>query len=160
VRDCPQRVVLTRPIPRKSSSPYNHWSVVDFVFLTGTHVNVETFKGILDELDPSERKLFSDNIRRLDKRIHQGMTKLTWSSKGNSSLLVAKILNCSRFCCSRGIEGSPSLPLRMVVVLVVFSSAWVLLPLARQGCGLAEFSHFCDQPANIALVSRQFRPSS
>lgn len=38
--------------------------------------------GILDELDPSERKLFSDNIRRLDKRIHQGMTKLTWSSKG------------------------------------------------------------------------------
>lgn len=38
--------------------------------------------GIMDELGPSERKLFADNIRRLDKRIHQGMTKLTWSSKG------------------------------------------------------------------------------
>lgn len=49
-----------------------------------------TAVGILDELDPSERKLFSDNIRRLDKRIHQGMTKLTWSSKGtfNESLPV------------------------------------------------------------------------
>lgn len=44
--------------------------------------------GILDELDPSERKLFSDNIRRLDKRIHQGMTKLTWSSKGVLLLLL------------------------------------------------------------------------
>lgn len=44
--------------------------------------------GILDELDPSERKLFTDNIRRLDKRIHQGMTKLTWSSKGNSKSIT------------------------------------------------------------------------
>ena len=37
---------------------------------------------ILNELDPSERKLFTDIIRRLDKRINQGMTKLTWNSKG------------------------------------------------------------------------------
>lgn len=54
--------------------------------------------GILDELDPSERKLFSDNIRRLDKRIHQGMTKLTWSSKG--VLLLVMQVSLLRRCVS------------------------------------------------------------
>ncbi|CAM9351443.1 unnamed protein product, partial [Laminaria digitata] len=52
---------------------------------------------ILDELDPSERKMFSDNIRRLDKRIHQGMTKLTWSSKGIVEFYV-------RDCCNHAAE--------------------------------------------------------
>ena len=54
--------------------------------------------GILDELDPSERKLFSDNIRRLDKRIHQGMTKLTWSSKGTSLYAAGRFSLGNRRC--------------------------------------------------------------
>ncbi|CAM9866654.1 unnamed protein product, partial [Discosporangium mesarthrocarpum] len=58
---------------------------------------VRAYNSILDELLPSERKLFSDNIRRLDKRIHQGMTKLTWSSKGIVEFYV-------RDCCSHAAE--------------------------------------------------------
>eukprot|EP00752_Nemacystus_decipiens_P009956 g8879.t1 len=58
---------------------------------------VRAYNSILDELDPSERKLFSDNIRRLDKRIHQGMTKLTWSTKGIVEFYV-------RDCCNHAAE--------------------------------------------------------
>ncbi|CAM9228493.1 unnamed protein product, partial [Choristocarpus tenellus] len=58
---------------------------------------VRAYNSILDELMPSERKLFADNIRRLDKRILQGMTKLTWSSKGIVEYYV-------RDCCTHAAE--------------------------------------------------------
>jgi len=43
---------------------------------------VRAYNEILNDLKPDERKLFSDHIRRLDKRINQGINKLTWTSKG------------------------------------------------------------------------------
>ena len=43
---------------------------------------VRAYNNILVDLAPEERRLFSDHIRRLDKRINQGLTKLTWATKG------------------------------------------------------------------------------
>jgi hypothetical protein len=45
---------------------------------------------------PPPRRLFSDHIRKLDKRINQGLTKLTWASKGVVEFYVKDCLNnCS-----------------------------------------------------------------
>jgi dynein heavy chain len=43
---------------------------------------VRSYNTILRTLSGRERHLFNDHIRKLDKRINQGCTKLTWSSKG------------------------------------------------------------------------------
>lgn len=57
---------------------------------------VRAYNSILDDLSTEERRLFSDHIRRLDKRINQGLTKLTWASKGVVEFYVKDCLyNCS-----------------------------------------------------------------
>jgi dynein heavy chain, axonemal len=43
---------------------------------------VRSYNAILRALTATERRLFNDHIRKLDKRINQGCAKLTWSSKG------------------------------------------------------------------------------
>ena len=47
---------------------------------------VRAYNNILSDLAPDERRLFNDHIRRLDKRINQGLTKLTWASKNRRVL--------------------------------------------------------------------------
>ena len=56
---------------------------------------VRDYNGILAELSPDERRLFSDHIRRLDKRVNQGLSKLTWVSKGIADYYVK---DCRKTC--------------------------------------------------------------
>jgi dynein heavy chain len=44
---------------------------------------------IIAALSPEERGLFRERIRFLDKKIHPGLTKLTWASKGISDFFVS-----------------------------------------------------------------------
>mmetsp|Transcript_14527 Transcript_14527/g.44826 ORF Transcript_14527/g.44826 Transcript_14527/m.44826 type:complete len:398 (-) Transcript_14527:11342-12535(-) len=43
---------------------------------------VRAYNRILCDLAAEERRLFSDHLRKLDKRINQGLQKLTWATKG------------------------------------------------------------------------------
>ena len=47
-----------------------------------------TFR-IIAALSTEERALFRERIRSLDKKIHPGLTKLTWASKGISDYFVS-----------------------------------------------------------------------
>jgi dynein heavy chain, axonemal len=58
---------------------------------------VRAYNAILTDLSTAERRLFADHLRRLDKRIHQGMTRLTWSTKGVVEFYV-------RDCCTHCAE--------------------------------------------------------
>ncbi|GMI21327.1 hypothetical protein TeGR_g3290 [Tetraparma gracilis] len=58
---------------------------------------VRAYNDILADLTMEERRLFSDHIRRLDKRINQGLTKLTWASRGVTEYYV-------RDCCAQSTE--------------------------------------------------------
>ena len=44
---------------------------------------------IIAALSTEERGLFRERIRFLDKKIHPGLTKLTWASKGISDYFVS-----------------------------------------------------------------------
>jgi len=43
---------------------------------------VRDYNAIIHELSTEERRLFQEHIRRLDRRIAPGLTKLTWATKG------------------------------------------------------------------------------
>lgn len=48
-------------------------------------------------MSPEERALFKERIRSLDKKIHPGLTKLTWASKGISDYFIGECRNnCSK----------------------------------------------------------------
>jgi dynein heavy chain len=52
---------------------------------------------IIAVLSPEERGLFKERIRSLDKKIHPGLTKLTWASKGISDYFIGECRNnCSK----------------------------------------------------------------
>lgn len=42
---------------------------------------VRAYNDILRDLEADERRLFADHVRRLDRRVSQGTTKLNWQSK-------------------------------------------------------------------------------
>ena len=54
---------------------------------------VRSYNDIVRNISTEERRLFIDHIRRLDRRINQGMTKLTWQSKNMIDMYI-------RDCCS------------------------------------------------------------
>ena len=58
---------------------------------------VRSYNDILRDINNEERRLFIDHIRRLDRRITQGMGKLTWSSKNMIEMYV-------RDCCGHCAE--------------------------------------------------------
>ena len=58
---------------------------------------VRAYNDILSDLNTEERRLFTDHIRRLDKRINQGLSKLTWASRGVTEYYV-------RDCCAQSTE--------------------------------------------------------
>ena len=49
---------------------------------------VRDYNRIVAVLSPEERALFRERIRFLDKKIHPGLTKLTWASKGVSEYFI------------------------------------------------------------------------
>ncbi|XP_030837708.1 dynein heavy chain 2, axonemal [Strongylocentrotus purpuratus] len=51
---------------------------------------VRDYNRIIAALSLEERGLFKERIRHLDKKIHPGLTKLTWASKGISDFFVAE----------------------------------------------------------------------
>lgn len=52
---------------------------------------------IIAVLSAEERGLFRERIRSLDKKIHPGLTKLTWASKGISDYFIGECRNnCSK----------------------------------------------------------------
>ena len=58
---------------------------------------VRAYNDIIRDVNPEERRLFIDHIRKLDRRIGQGMTKLTWQNRGMIDMYV-------RDCCSNCAE--------------------------------------------------------
>jgi len=53
------------------------------------------YNRIIEDLSPQERKLFSEVIRRLDRRIGPGLNKLTWASKG---VIEWYVKECRKHC--------------------------------------------------------------
>lgn len=49
---------------------------------------IRDYNRIIAELNPEERALFKERIRFLDKKVHPGLTKLSWASKGVSEYYV------------------------------------------------------------------------
>ena len=49
---------------------------------------VRDYNRIIAVLSPEERALFKERIRFLDKKIHPGLSKLTWASKGVSEYFI------------------------------------------------------------------------
>lgn len=49
---------------------------------------VRAYNEIIRDLTSEERRLFIDHIRKLDRRIGQGMTKLTWQNRGMIEIYV------------------------------------------------------------------------
>lgn len=45
---------------------------------------------IIAALSAEERALFRERIRFLDRKIHPGLTKLTWASKGISDYFIGE----------------------------------------------------------------------
>ena len=56
---------------------------------------VRDYNEIVRSIRPEERRLFIDNVRKLDRRIGQGMTKLTWQSK---NLIEMYVKDCCTNC--------------------------------------------------------------
>ena len=56
---------------------------------------VRAYNAILYDLTVEERRLFSDHIRKLDKRINQGLQKLTWATKG---VVEHYVKDCCNHC--------------------------------------------------------------
>ncbi|XP_014680873.1 PREDICTED: dynein heavy chain 2, axonemal-like [Priapulus caudatus] len=50
---------------------------------------VRDYNRIISALSPEERGLFRERIRFLDKKVHPGLTKLTWASKGVADFYIA-----------------------------------------------------------------------
>ena len=48
------------------------------------------FDRIIAALSAEERALFRERIRFLDRKIHPGLTKLTWASKGISDYFIGE----------------------------------------------------------------------
>ena len=60
------------------------------------------YNRIIAVLSTEERGLFRERIRSLDKKIHPGLTKLTWASKGISDYFIGECRNnCSKV---RGVK--------------------------------------------------------
>ncbi|XP_031567025.1 dynein heavy chain 2, axonemal-like, partial [Actinia tenebrosa] len=58
---------------------------------------IRDYNRIIAVLSPEERSLFKERIRSLDKKIHPGLTKLTWASKGISDYFIGECRNnCSK----------------------------------------------------------------
>ena len=49
---------------------------------------VRDYNSIIGSLRPSERALFRERIRALDKKLHPGFTKLTWASEGVQEFFI------------------------------------------------------------------------
>ena len=56
---------------------------------------VRDYNTILSALSPPERRLFSENLHKLDKKIAPGLSKLSWVSKGVTEVFVKDL---RRFC--------------------------------------------------------------
>jgi len=56
---------------------------------------VRDYNAIITDLSSEERRLFQEHIRRLDKRIAPGLTKLNWTSKGIVDWYVRE---CRKHC--------------------------------------------------------------
>jgi len=56
---------------------------------------VRAYNEIIEDLNAEERRLFIDHIRRLDKKIGQGLSKITWLSRNMIEMYVRDcIANC------------------------------------------------------------------
>ena len=58
--------------------------------VTGRKILFYLIDRIIAALSQEERGLFRERIRFLDKKIHPGLTKLTWASKGISDYFISE----------------------------------------------------------------------
>ena len=49
---------------------------------------VRDYNGILGALTPTQRRLFSENLHKLDRKVAPGLSKLSWVSKGVTEVFV------------------------------------------------------------------------
>ena len=60
---------------------------------------VRDYNEIMEQLDPDEKKLFQEHIKRLDKRVNAGLLRFNWASKGVIEWYVKDCRkNCSQTC--------------------------------------------------------------
>ena len=52
---------------------------------------VREYNGILDKLQPQERRLFTERLHYLDRKVYPGLTKLTWATKGMTDVFIKDI---------------------------------------------------------------------
>ena len=85
---------------------------------------VHFYTRIIAALSQEERGLFRERIRFLDKKIHPGLTKLTWASKGISDYFItecrmhaSKVLSLKISCIKfKGVNFSPVVFIRVAVL--------------------------------------------
>ena len=58
---------------------------------------VREYNAILESLGKDERKLFQEHIRRLDRRISPGFSKLNWTARDVTDWYV--VVRLTLFCC-------------------------------------------------------------
>lgn len=85
---------------------------------------------IIAVLSPEERSLFKERIRSLDKKIHPGLTKLTWASKGISDYFIGE---CRNNCSKVSIASLIPVIIRNIVTLPSWSGRGVVH--SPTGCG-------------------------
>jgi len=56
---------------------------------------VRAYNDIIRDINSEEKRLFMDHMRKLDRHIGQGLSKLTWQSKGTSEMYVR---DCVTYC--------------------------------------------------------------
>jgi dynein heavy chain len=56
---------------------------------------VRDYNEIMEQLDPDEKNLFQEHIKRLDKRVNAGLLRFTWASKG---VIEWYVKDCRKQC--------------------------------------------------------------
>lgn len=64
------------------------WHIITSYHHHMTHRYTSDYNNILNALSMEEKKLFKERVRTLDKRISQGLVKLTWISAGVQEVFV------------------------------------------------------------------------
>nr|XP_012223058.1 PREDICTED: dynein heavy chain 2, axonemal-like [Linepithema humile] len=88
-RECSYWINLRFNIPVHIQLIYDKWSTLHFIYESVLAVTL-AYNKIIEALSLTERALFRELIRQLDRKINPGLTKLTW----NTDYVDVYIENC------------------------------------------------------------------
>ncbi|XP_072759448.1 dynein axonemal heavy chain 2 [Anoplolepis gracilipes] len=78
-RECSYWISLRFNIPVNIQVIYDKWSTIHFIYESVLAVTL-AYNRIIESLSLTERALFRELIRQLDRKINPGLTKLTWNT--------------------------------------------------------------------------------